>query len=219
MYNLTGNPADKPVEVKCEFTVDNEVLSVEYNDVQLEIKSDVNCTNPSISDQVDDNCVKNWAIMKTFSFLYDGNHGYDVSNFLRIRAENWGPEPNCIWAGLMLHCKAYGIQSGQIVPDSPWHGFKSNIAQWRSQDGTELCANDGGMLEIGMGSPALQDLVAYGAVKIWGGERNTSTLIGSPDFTQGDTTCSMIPSLDNVFGFISCFLETAFGNIGMPSPF
>ena len=91
MYNLTGNPADKPVEVKCEFTVDNEVLSVEYNDVQLEIKSNVNCTN---SNQVDDNCKKNWAIMKTFSFLYDGQ-GYDASNFLRIREENWGPEPNC----------------------------------------------------------------------------------------------------------------------------
>ena len=85
MYNLTGNPADKPVEVKCEFTVDNEVLSVEYNYVQLEIKSNVNCTN---SNQVDDNCVKNWAIMKTFSFLYDGQ-GYDASNFLRIRGKTW----------------------------------------------------------------------------------------------------------------------------------
>merc|ERR1712226_71105 len=199
--------------VKCEFTVDNEVLSVEYNDIQLEIKSSINCTN---SNQVDDNCIKNWAIMKTFSFLYDGN---DANNFLRIRGENWGPEPNCIWAGLMLHCQAYGIQSGQIVSDSPWHRFKSNIAQWKSEDGTELCANDGGMVAIGTNNPAIQAFVAYGAVKIWGGERNTSTLIGSPDFTQGDTTCSMIPSLDNVFGFISCFLETAFGNIGMPSPF
>ena len=156
--------------------------------------------------------------MKTFSFLYDA-YGYDASNFLRIRGENYGPLPNCIWAGLMLHCKAYGIQSGQIVSDSPWNNFKSNIVQWKSEDGTELCANDGGMVAAGANYPAIQDLLAYGAVKIWGGERNTSTLIGSPDFTQGDTTCSMIPSLDNVFGFISCFLETAFGNIGMPSPF
>ena len=119
----------------------------------------------------------------------------------------------------MLHCKAYGIQSGQIVSDSPWNNFKSNIAQWKSEYRTELCANDGGIVAIGMDSPAIHALVDYGAVKIWGGERNTSNLIGSPDFTQGDTTCSMIPSLDNVFGFISCFLETAFGNIGMPSPF
>ena len=119
----------------------------------------------------------------------------------------------------MLHCKAYGLQSGQIVSDSPWNNFKSNIAQWKSEDGTELCANNGGMVAAGANYPAIQDLLAYGAVKIWGGERNTSTLIGSPDFTQGDTTCSMIPSLDNSFGFISCFMETAFGNIGMPSPF
>ena len=74
MYNLTGNTADKPVEVKCEFTVDNEVLSVEYNDVQLEIKSNVNCTN---SNQVDDNCSRKWTITKTFSFLFDG-YDYDA---------------------------------------------------------------------------------------------------------------------------------------------
>merc|ERR1712226_1601197 len=78
-----GNTAQQPVEVKCEFTVDNEVLSVEYNDIQLEIKSSINCTN---SNQVDDNCIKNWAIMKTFSFLYDG-YGNDANNFLRIRGE------------------------------------------------------------------------------------------------------------------------------------
>ena len=110
------------------------------------------------------------------------------SNFLRIRGENYGPLPNCIWAGLMLQLSFVQI-------------------------------TDGGMVAAGANYPAIQDLLAYGAVKIWGGERNTSNLIGSPDFTQGDTTCSMIPSLDNVFGFISCFLETAFGNIGMPSPF
>ena len=60
------------MEVKCEFTVDKEVLGVEYNDVQLKIKRNVNCT---ISNQVDENCIKHWAIVKTFNFLYDGQ-GY-----------------------------------------------------------------------------------------------------------------------------------------------
>ena len=73
-HNLTGNTAQQPVEVECEFTMDNTVLSVEYNDVQLEIKSNVNCTN---SNQVDENCSRKWTIMKTFSFLYDG-YGYDT---------------------------------------------------------------------------------------------------------------------------------------------
>ena len=96
------------------------------------------------------------------------------SNFLRIRGENYGPLPNCIWAGLMLQLSFVQI-------------------------------TDGGMVAAGANYPAIQDLLAYGAVKIWGGERNTSTLIGSPDFTQGDTTCSMIPSLDNFFGLFRVF--------------
>ena len=178
------------------FTVDNEVLSVEYNEVQLEIRSDY--SHPHLD---------NWATTKKFNFIHDG---MAAKNELRIKGDNWGPEPNCIWAGLLLHCEAKNANTGVIVPANPWHNFTSNLEQWKSEDGRKLCASDGGIVEISKDNPAIQALVANGAVKIWGGEHNTSTLIGSPDFhfTQEDPTCSIIPSLFNFMGFISCFLET-----------
>jgi len=207
-----------PANVTCEWTLDNVANGVYYNgrplpsDVFTGVRGD-------------------WTKKKTFWFVESTltNHGE-----LKFVGQNWGPEgqSHCVWSGLLLHCEASCVESGEPIVTSPWHNFTSNMLDWSSEDGRELCTNDGGMIVVGANTEVVQSLLAKGAVKIWAGEFENATLIGKPgpdldslyedddiyedeeedeDEGENGTTCSMIPSLDNIVGFVTCFLDTIIG--------
>lgn len=203
-----------PVNVTCKYTMDNVVNGHYYNDRPL----------PS---EVYTGVRGDWTKEKTFWFV---ESNYDNYGELKFVGQNWGPEgmSHCVWAGLLLHCEAKCVHTGEPIETSPWHNFRSNMVNWHSEDGRELCTNDGGMIVVGANTEVIQALTATGAVKIWAGEFENATLIGRPgqsvepiyeDEPEDDpeeddehgTTCSMIPALDNIVGFVTCFLDTIIG--------
>jgi len=201
-----------PVNVTCKFTMDNVVNGLYYNDRPL----------PS---SVFTGVRGDWTKEKTFWFVESSLTNYGV---LKFEGQNWGPEgmSHCVWSGLLLHCEAKCVETGEPIETSPWHNFMSNMEDWSSEDGRELCTNDGGMLVVGANTDVIQALLSTGAIKIWAGEFENATLIGKPgpsvddlyedddiyeDNEDPDTTCSMIPSLDNIVGFVTCFLDTIIG--------
>jgi len=199
-----------PANVTCEFTLDNTAHGVYYNDRPVDTISGVR---------------GDWRMTKTFWFIESTLSNYGELKFV---GQNWGPvgESHCVWSGLLLHCQAACVETGEPIETSPWHNFTSNMLEWRSEDGVELCTNNGGMIVVGANNAQVQSLVAKGAIKIWAGEFENATLIGSPgpsldafedddvyddDEDESGTTCSMVPSLDNIVGFITCFLDTILG--------
>ena len=143
--------------VTCNFTVDNEVLGVYYNDKPLNVTGHLNI----------------WEYEKTVSFQPEGD-GYGE---IKVKGVNYGPgDDHCTWAGLVMLCKS---SDGH----GPWHNFKSDIRYWRSEDNYELCESDGGMVSDYFLATAnenfLAPLVNAGATKIWTAKKD-NTLIGSP---------------------------------------
>ena len=182
-----GTPGSSEVEVQCQFTVVNEAVGVEYSGMQLNINGDV----------------ADWRDMKTFTFV----HNTTSENVMMIKAENWGPKPYCMWAGLLLHCQARSVHSRMIAFDNPWHDFTSNLEQWRTEDGSKMCAD--GMISVGSNDSTIQTLVSKGAVRIWGGEHNTSTLIGSPGFKHTTTEIPTTTKSTTDKASTTTFMETA----------
>ena len=144
--------------------MDDKALQVLYNGRQLKIFGEVN----------------EWEKLKTFNFLVDLNTNHQE---LRITGQDANSTSHCIWAGLLLHCQANNVKTGEIVEQSPWHNFKSNTVQWQSEaESSVVCTNMAGMVEEGLriDNPTVKNLLETGAMKIWGGEHKTSTLIGNP---------------------------------------
>ena len=80
---------------------------------------------------------------------------------------------HCISAGLLLHCQASDTKS-------PWHNFKSDLKNWKAEDGSPLCSNDGGMLNPQYNNITfIRSMVQAGSKKIWTSEREVA-LAGRP---------------------------------------
>ena len=198
------------MNVTCNFTVDNIAHGAYYNDRPLKVIGNM----------------RHFGRMKTFWFVETSATSYgeiriDGSDIYDLNV------PSCHWAGLLLHCEARGVYSDDLITDSPWHNFTSNDLEWWSRiEGREICTSTKGM--ILHHSTVVKELVATGAQKIWAGNFtkldlfSNASLIGRPvpalDGFEGEenenqeTTCSMIPSLHNIVGFVTCFLDTILGN-------
>ena len=140
----------------CNFTVDNRLLGVYYNNKPLDATG-------------------NWDFypsQKTITFETEGN-GYGE---IKVKGTDNNDRGHCILGGLVMLCKT---SDGQ----GPWHNFKTDLIHWRSEEYYELCSNDQGMVsDHSLSLPSLQFLVPMvnaGAEKIWSNEKE-NTLIGSP---------------------------------------
>jgi len=153
--------AERIPPVTCNFTVDNEVLEVLYNDKPLNVTGG----NP-----------KYWHQEKTVTFEPEGD-GYGELKVKGLDLNSGGPgEEHCTWGGLVMVCKS---SDGQ----GPWHNFKSDLTHWRSIDYL-LCTSEGGITNstwhlAQAENNFLERLVNDGATKIWVDAAET-TLIGSP---------------------------------------
>ena len=160
-----------PVNVTCTFTVDNKAHHVYYNNRPVDTVSGVR---------------GNWREKKTFWFVESTRAGRGE---IKFDCEDWYEsnhptiQPSCEWAGLLLHCIAVDLESGELVPSSPWHNFVSNTEDWHSEEGRDLCTNSGGMIMYNM--PVVNNLLDKGAKKIWAGEHKLATLIGQPKPSDG----------------------------------
>ena len=158
-FHVSG--AERIPPVTCNFTVDNEVLEVLYNDKPLNVTGG----NP-----------KYWHQEKTVTFEPEGN-GYGELKVKGLDLNTGGPgEEHCTWGGLVMVCKS---SDGQ----GPWHNFKSDLTHWRSIDYL-LCTSEGGITNstwhlAQAENNFLETLVNDGAMRIWV-DAAEATLIGSP---------------------------------------
>ena len=148
--------------VTCNFTVDNEVLEVYYNNKSLVPTGHLNM----------------WQDEKTVTFVPEDD-GYGEIKLKGVDHGFLGQpgiDDHCTWGGLVMLCKS---SNGK----GPWHDFKSDIRYWRSEDQYELCESDGGIVSDFLLAMAndnfLRPLVEAGANKIWTSHKE-NTLIGSP---------------------------------------
>ena len=77
----------------------------------------------------------------------------------------------------MLLCQVKD-ESNENVNGNPWHGFTSNIHQWREEGGSEICNNTQGIYP--KNDQHIKTLREAGALNIWAVDKKSVTLIGSP---------------------------------------
>jgi len=211
----------EPVIVTCNFTMDERVRRVLYAHPKYHNRYR---TWPTFGAYHD------WKRKKLVSFVDETNSG---SGEIKVVGENWSIDSSnhCTEAGLLLLCQARYMKSGEYATDNPWHGFKTNGENWMSGDGKPLCTHQGGMISEGVNNSVVQALLNGGAIQIWAKDSQHVTLIGGPELDppeiveafyeesdgedddednddQHGVTCSLVPSIHNIVGFVNCFLDT-----------
>ena len=112
--------------------------------------------------------LNNWQKEKTISFESCDNKD---PGKLTIKGKDYDSgKDNCIWGGLLLHCKASDTTS-------PWNNFKSGVDHWLDENGDVPCQNDKGFSNFNI--PFIVTLKNLGAKKIWAPRQNV-ILTGSP---------------------------------------
>jgi len=142
----------KNCNVKCTLTIDNQIDSVAYNDIRLDVTGDPHS-------HFSENSI-------TFESCHRLNPGE-----LTISGTDMNVEKFCYWGGLILHC---------IADDesNPWHNFVSDQDRWRVNDGSRPCADPTSWL-MNRTSSWMIDMYNAGAKSIWANAQQV-TLIGKP---------------------------------------
>ena len=140
--------------------VNDEIVSVHYGGKKLDVSGDL----------------ASWKAVRSFAF--QPSSGLELRIAVRdVHFDRADPKHCEKYAGFILHCEAKNT-TGNVAPENPWHKFNSNINDWRSEGGDQLC-NDGGE-DIWRESPDLQRLLSTGASIIWARGKDSAVLIGSP---------------------------------------
>ena len=117
-----------------------------------------------------------WEDKKSVSFQQ--SH-IDEQAALMIHAEDGlANQDHCYLAGLLVHCIASDTRS-------PWDNFLTNLNNWYSEDGKELCSNNNAAF-LTFGVDWIDNMTDYGANHIWVAENQAVNLIGTPwnDFSS-----------------------------------
>ena len=148
--------AAEPNSVTCKAMVNDKIIAVHYGEQKLEITGDL----------------EDWKAVNSFSF--QPSCGLELK--VEVKDVDFqDPTQHCEkYAGFMLRCEATDT-TGNVAHENPWHNFSSNIDDWRSEGGEQLC-KDGGEASW-RESPDLQKLLSTGASIIWARERESTVLI------------------------------------------
>ena len=96
-----------------------------------------------------------------------------------VKGGDWDVSGHCKLAGLLLHCRAKNIRTDEMETSSPWHNFVSDTVHCRNEAAnSKLCSNN--LTEEHTANPTVQTLLGAGAMKIWDGNFQNLTLIGTP---------------------------------------
>ena len=113
------------VTVTCTIAADNFVMGVKL----------ISENGETVDLEVDHNGV-GWTFPKTVTFQQSN---LNERGALAIHAEDGKPDQDhCYLAGLVVHCEASD-------PQSRWNDFQTSVQDWHSEDGKELCSNNGAL--------------------------------------------------------------------------
>ena len=144
-------------------TVDNILTSGFYNGNTLEITG----------------TLTNWRSEKTFQFESCDRSNPGSLTFLGSDSESSGDF--CRISGLILQCTS-------VDTFSPWHNFVTDMTNWKTSDGSEVCSNPTAAFinaannqNIGF----IVDIVAAGAVAVWeNSEAMDAEMVGTPPYCE-----------------------------------
>ena len=146
------------VSVTCKLTADNVVLDVKLAKENWALETlDLQASNG-----------EDWTQEKSVTFKQTHERAS-----IWIHAEDFDSGGrDCVDGGLVVHCEATDTSS-------PWHNFGTNLQNWKSEDGKELCSNQNARFI--KGAPNwLKDILNKGAEHIWVDGSRHVKLLGTP---------------------------------------
>ena len=140
-------------------TIDNIVTSVSYNGDELDVTG----------------TLTNWRSENTFEFESCDRSNPGTLTILGSDAENTGDY--CAISGLILQCASEDTFS-------PWHNFVTDMTNWKTSDGSDVCSNPTAAFinaAIVSNIGFIVDILATGAVAIWeSSDAMDGEMVGTP---------------------------------------
>ena len=157
---LIGSPW--AADVSCTIVVDNYLNGVTLVKEQENITLDI-----------EDVSMPSWNAKKVSFHSSPG----EKASLLMNAGDSWDNRDDyCYVAVLVVSCVATDASS-------PWNNFHSNVQNWQSEDGKQLCSNNGAAL-FTHNIAWINELLDNGANHIWVEGNKEVNLIGSP-WTNG----------------------------------